>query len=408
MVKLLHFADLHLGVENYGRIDPATGLSTRLMDFLRAYDQVVDYALENYVGLVIFAGDAYKTRDPNPTYQREFARRIQRLSTAGIPTVLVAGNHDTPSALGRAITVEIFATLEVENVHIAKKPEVIAIETRDGPVQIVALPWVTRSALLAYDEYKNKSLEEINQLILDKVINIFEGPHGLISQLNPSLPTILAAHATVQGAVYGSERSVMLGQELILPPSLARNPAFDYVALGHIHKHQVLNEQPPVIYAGSIERIDFGEEREDKGYVVAEVERGRASWQFVKTYARPFVTIEVDAQGDDSTAEVLEAIADRDIEGAVVRVIIHTVAEKEPLIHEDEIRRALAGAFHVAAMVKDVERKVRLRLGNQPIEEMTPRQMLERYFQVKQTPLERIELLLEHAESIFWEVEERG
>ena len=408
MVKLLHFADLHLGVENYGRIDPATGLSTRLMDFLRAYDQVVDYALESDVGLVIFAGDAYKTRDPNPTYQREFARRIQRLSTAGIPTVLVAGNHDTPSALGRAITVEIFATLEVENVHIAKKPEVIAIETRDGPVQIVALPWVTRSALLAYDEYKNKSLEEINQLILDKVINIFEGPHGLISQLNPSLPTILAAHATVQGAVYGSERSVMLGQELILPPSLARNPAFDYVALGHIHKHQVLNEQPPVIYAGSIERIDFGEEREDKGYVVAEVERGRASWQFVKTYARPFVTIEVDAQGDDSTAEVLEAIADRDIEGAVVRVIIHTVAEKEPLIHEDEIRRALAGAFHVAAMVKDVERKVRLRLGNQPIEEMTPRQMLERYFQVKQTPLERIELLLEHAESIFWEVEERG
>ncbi|MEE8163877.1 MAG: hypothetical protein V3T92_07765 [Anaerolineae bacterium] len=82
MVKLLHFADLHLGVENYGRIDPATGLSTRLMDFLRAYDQVVDYALENDISLVVFAGDAYRTRDPNPTYQREFAKRIHRLSTA--------------------------------------------------------------------------------------------------------------------------------------------------------------------------------------------------------------------------------------------------------------------------------------------------------------------------------------
>jgi len=406
VIKLLHFADLHLGIENYGRIDPATGLSTRLTDFLRAYDQVVDYALENDISLVVFAGDAYKTRDPNPTYEREFARRIQRLSTAGIPTVLVAGNHDTPSALGRAITVEIFATLEVENVYVAKRPEVIAIETKDGPIQVVALPWVTRSALLARDEYKNKNLEEINQLILDKVTNIFEGDDGLLGQLDRTVPTILAAHATVQGAKYGSERSVMLGQEVILPPSLARNPAFDYVALGHIHKHQVLNEQPPVIYSGSIERIDFGEEREDKGFVVAEVERGRASWRFVKTDARPFVTIEVDVQSDDPTAEILEAIAARDIEEAVVRIIIHTTAEKEPLINEGEIRRALAGAFHIAAIVKDVERKVRLRLGNQPIEEMTPRQMLERYFQVKQTPPERTKLLLEHAEDIFRALEE--
>lgn len=405
MIKLLHFADLHLGVENYGRMDSTTGLSTRLMDFLRAYDQVVDYALENDVSLVIFAGDAYKTRDPNPTYEREFAKRIRRLSTAGIPTVLVAGNHDTPGALGRAITVEIFATLEVENVYVARKPEVIPIETKDGPVQVVTLPWVTRSALIARDEYKNKNLQEINQLISDKVVNVFEGPDGLISQLDRTLPTILAAHATVQGAVYGSERSVMLGQEVILPPSLTRNPAFDYVALGHIHKHQVLNEKPPVIYSGSIERIDFGEEREDKGFVVAEVERGRASWQFVKTDARPFVTIEVNAQGDHPTAEVLEAIAAHNIENAVVRLIIHLAAEKEPLIHEDEIRRALREAFHVAAIVKDVERKVRLRLGDLPIEEMTPRQMLERYFQVKQIDAERIKLLLDYAESIFRELE---
>lgn len=405
-IRLLHFADLHLGVENYGRIDPATGLSTRLMDFLRSYDQVVDYAVENDISLVVFSGDAYKTRDPSPTYQREFARRIRRLSTAGIPTVLVAGNHDTPSAVGRAITVEIFATLEVENVHVAKKPEVISIETKDGPVQVVALPWVIRSALLARDEYKNKNLEEINQLILGKVVNIFEGDDGLIDQLDRTVPIILAAHATVQGAVYGSERSVMLGQEVILPPSLARNPAFDYVALGHIHKHQVLYEQPPVIYSGSIERIDFGEEREDKGFVVAEVERGRTTWQFVKTDARAFVTIEVDVQGDDPTAEILEAIAARNIETAVVRIIIHTPAEKEPLINEGEIRRALAGAFHIAAIVKDVERKVRLRLGDQPIEEMTPHQMLERYFQVKQTPPKRTKLLLEHAEDIFRELEE--
>ena len=406
MIKLLHFADLHLGVENYGRIDPSTGLSTRVLDFLHAFDQVVDYALENEVDLVIFAGDAYRTRDPTPTYQREFARRIRRLSAGGIPTVLVAGNHDIPSTASRASTVDIFATLEVENVYVSRRPEVIHIETRNGPVQVATLPWVTRSALLARDEYRNKSLEEINQLILDRIINIVEGPDGLIERLDPDVPTILAAHASVQGAVYGSERSVMLGREVVLPPSLVKNPAFDYVALGHIHKHQALCDAPPVVYAGSLERIDFGEEREDKGFVVAEVERGRAAWEFVKVDARPFVTIEVKAVGQDPTAEVLSAIARHEIEGAVVRLIIHTTAECEPLIREDAIRKALGGAFHIAAIARDVERPVRLRLGSQPIEEMTPRQMLERYFEVKQIPPERARILLERAEEILREVEE--
>jgi len=399
MIRLLHFADLHLGVENYGRIDPQTGLFSRLTDFLRSLDQIIDHALEQEMDLVIFAGDAYKSRDPSPTYQREFAKRIQRLSAAGVPTVLVVGNHDTPNALGRANAVEIFATLEVENVVVAKRPATHRLETKRGPIQVVTLPWVTRSTLLAREEYKNLNLEEVNALILEKIENIIAGE---IKGLDQAVPTVLAAHGSVFGATYGSERSVMLGQEVILPRSMVTNPAFDYVALGHIHKHQVLCEQPPVVYSGSIERIDFGEEKEDKGFVVAEVEKGRAAYEFVKLAARPFVTVEVEARGDDPTAEVLAAIDEHDITEAVVRVIIHTTPDKEPLIQKNEIRRRLADAFHVAAMVRDVERKTRLRLGmDQAVEEMTPRQMLERYLQVKQTPPERAQVLLEYADRII-------
>jgi exonuclease SbcD len=399
MVRLLHFADLHLGVENYGRIDPQTGLFSRLTDFLRSLDQIVDHALEQDVDLVIFAGDAYKSRDPSPTYQREFAKRIQRLSAAGVPTVLVVGNHDTPNVLGRANAVEIFATLEVENVVVAKRPATHCLETKSGPIQIVTLPWVTRSILLAREEYKNLNLEEINALILEKIENIITEE---IVGLDPAVPAVLAAHGSVFGATYGSEHSVMLGQEIILPRSMVTNPTFDYVALGHIHKHQVISEEPPVVYAGSIERIDFGEEKEDKGFVVAEVEKGRATYEFVKLAARPFVTVEVEAKGDDPTAEVLAAIDGHDITEAVVRVIIHTTPDKEPLIQESEIRRRLADAFHVAAMIRDVERKTRLRLGtDQAVEGMTPRQVLERYLQVKQTPPERAQVLLEYADWII-------
>ena len=63
-MKILHFSDLHIGVENYGRVDPLTGLSTRLIDFLYSLDQVVEHALTEDVDLVLLAGDAYKGRGP--------------------------------------------------------------------------------------------------------------------------------------------------------------------------------------------------------------------------------------------------------------------------------------------------------------------------------------------------------
>jgi len=409
MIKLVHFADLHLGVENYGRLDPTTGLSSRLTDFLRAFDQIVDYALDEAQGVdvVIFCGDAFKTRNPRPTYQRAFARRIRRLSEKGLPVVLVAGNHDMPNAANRAHAVEIFHTLDVPHVHVANKPECFQIETASGPVQIVALPWVTRSAMLAREEYKNRPLDEINALILERLTQIIEGDNGLISQLDQNTPTVLAAHGTVQGAVYGSERSVMLGSDVLLSPSLVRHPAWDYVALGHIHKHQVLYESPPVVYAGSLERIDFGEEDESKGFVVAEIERGSARYEFHPVDARPFITVRVTAKGDDPTAQVLKAIAAHNMSDAVVRVLIETSPEKEALLQDNEIRRALKSAFHLAAIIKNVERPARLRLGQESlIAELKPLEILERYFEVKQTPPERVPLLLERARALLAEMDE--
>jgi exonuclease SbcD len=400
MVKVLHFADVHLGVENYGRPDAATGLHTRLLDFVRSFDELLEYALAEAVDLVLFAGDAYKNRDPNPTHQREFAQRIHRLASAGIPVFLLIGNHDIPRTAGRADTLDIFATLEVANVYVGRRPATYPIATRSGPVQIVALPWIVRSHLLSRDEYKNRSLSEIEELTLCKVENILEEQ---VEGLNPDLPTILAVHGTVQGATYGSERSVMLGQELLLPMSFLNNPAFDYVALGHIHRHQVLCQDPPIVYSGSLDRIDFGEEKEAKGFVVAEVERGKAEFKFVElTSTRRFVTIKVQADGADPMRQVQEAIAAYDIKDAVVRLIIHTTMEKNRLLRDNEIHKLLGEAFKVASVVRDVERVSRLRLGSdQTVEQMTSREVLERYLQVSQVPKERIEKLLEYAQRIM-------
>ena len=101
-IRVLHFADLHIGMENYGRLDASTGVNGRVLDFLRRLDEMIDYGLEREVDLVLFSGDAFKTRNPNPTYQRAFARRVKRLADAGVPIVLLVGNHDLPTMVQRA------------------------------------------------------------------------------------------------------------------------------------------------------------------------------------------------------------------------------------------------------------------------------------------------------------------
>lgn len=402
-MKVLHFSDLHLGIENYGRIDPKTGLNSRLLDFLRAFDVVVNHALDEPIDLVIFSGDAYKTRRPSPTYQREFAQRIRRLSVAGIPVVLVVGNHDRVNIPGRANTLSIFHTLGMERIHVAETFETIVIETQHGKVQVVALPWVTRSQLLTRDEYRNKEVAEINALLLDKLARVLASE---IEKLDPSLPAILTVHGTVQSATYGSERSVMLGHEVIFPLSLIAAPAFDYVALGHIHKYQVLREDPLVIYSGSLERVDFGEEKEDKGFIVVEI-GDKIEWQFHSTHPRRFVTLDVMARGQDPMTCVREAIEKQDVTDAVVRITVRIDREQGPLVDDNEIRECLSEAFHVAAVVIDVGRDTRVRLGSASVEGLSPSDLLTRYLQAAGVSPERAEVLERHGQAIMAEVDAR-
>ncbi|MDA8188569.1 MAG: exonuclease SbcCD subunit D [Dehalococcoidales bacterium] len=397
-IRLLHLADIHLGIEKYGRVDPATGLNSRLVDFCSCLDEAIEFALGNDVDLVVFCGDAYRSRDPNPTYQREFARRIRKLARSGIQVFLLVGNHDLPLATGRANSVEIFETLEVDNVHIGRKPGLHLIRTRRGPVQIVAMPWLARNVVLSRDDHKNKTLDEINQLIEEYVATRIG---ALAEELDERTPAILAAHLSVLGAVYGSEKSVMLGSDLLVPRSAIAKRAFDYVALGHVHKHQVVSNDPLAIYAGSIERVDFGEEGEEKGFVVVDLEKGSAEYSFRTVRARRFLTIEVNVEVGDPTEQIITAIERHHIEGSVVRIQIRTTPEKEPAIQYTEIRRALKDAHSVAAISKHVERKARTAFSGHLVEDMTPRQALDLYLRAKQYPTDRARLLLEYADRLL-------
>jgi exonuclease SbcD len=401
-IRLLHTADLHIGMENYGQIDPATGINGRVLDFLRRLDDAVGYALEHEIDLVLFAGDAYKTRNPNSTYRREFARRIRRLADAGVPVVLLVGNHDLPSMQRKASSVEIFDTLRVPNVLVAKREGLHRLRTRRGDeIQVATVPYPLRRALLTHDEFKGLSLADLDVAVRGMMAaNI----GALAAQVDRDMPAVLMGHFSVSEATWGSERSVMLGRDVIVPLSSLADPTWDYVALGHIHKHQALNGEhhPPVVYAGSLERIDFGEEREEKGFVVAEVTRGQTTWHFQQVAARRFVTLTFDVrEAADPTEAVAEGIGRHDVSDAVVRLIIHALPEQDGLLRDADVRRALSEAYFVASIQKEIERQHRTRLGDQGAEGLTPRELLELYLDSKDTPRERVQALLEHADELL-------
>jgi len=403
-LKILHFADLHLGVETYGRIDPATGISSRLFDFLSALDQVVDYALENRVDLVLFCGDAYKSREPSQTHQREFARRINRLSTSGIPVFLLTGNHDLPNAIGKATTLEIFHTLAVSNVSVSNRPDIYRIGTKSGVVQIASLPWLRRSTLLSREETKNLNFEQLNERMQGVLTNIITAH---VSKLDPALPSILAAHVGVDTATVGSERLMAIGQEHFLLQGNIVNPAFDYIALGHVHKHQVLSENPPAVYAGSLERVDFGEEEDEKGFYLVEIGSGkstggrRVTFEFHPVVGRPFHTININIdEGDaDPTATILSAIRPDRVRNAIVRLQMSLPAELEGQIRDNAIRDALKEA-HYFTIAREVRREARLRLGKTAAEEIPPLEALKTYLEANY-PSERAKVLLEYGERLI-------
>jgi exonuclease SbcD len=403
-MKILHFADAHIDMANYGRHDPQTGLPLRVLDFLKSLDTIVDAAIDEKVDMVIFAGDAYKDRSPAPTFQREWGRRIIRLSQAGIPTFLLVGNHDMSPAAGRAHAVQEFDTLQIPHVRVLQKPEYLGAEDVGLPVQIIAIPYISRSGLMAALEIGGVDRAEVYSEIEKRLTELLM---EWLENADQSLPVILTAHASVQGASYGSERTVMLGSDFVLPASLVKDKRLDYVALGHIHKPQNLNEgaHPPVIYPGSIERVDFGEAKDDKFFVIAEVEKGQTQVEWRRLEGvRPFIDRRAVLETDQNVTETLIATLPglEKLEGAIVRLTVEYPREWDTLIDDAALRKHTEGAFEFH-LVKRPQFESRIRIAEgQVVSSMSPLDLLDQYWRAaKVDKTEDIDALQQLAEKIL-------
>jgi exonuclease SbcD len=311
--------------------------------------------------------------------------------------------------MGRATSTEIFSTLAVKNVYVSNRPEVIEIPTKSGIVQVASLPWLRRGALLSREDTRSLNFEQINERMQASLNNIVADHAG---KLNPALPSVLAAHVWVAAPnlQVGSERMMTIGQEHALLLSNVASPAFDYIALGHIHKGQVLNSSPPVVYAGSLDKLDFGDEKDDKGFWVIDIEtdeqtgKRRVLYEFHPIKGRCFLTIDVTLEAQDISPmnTILQAIAQKadGIRDAIVRLQLTVPSEIEGQLNDAEIRSALKSA-HFFTINRDVRREARVRLGKWSAEEVTPLDALKLWLETKNATPERTESMLDYGRRLI-------
>jgi exonuclease SbcD len=251
------------------------------------------------------------------------------------------------------------------------------------------------------------SIEQVRQALEERLT---EGIDIEAKKLNPDIPAIITAHVTVNGATVGTERSMMLGQDHVLLVSALARQQVEYVALGHIHKHQILRPDPPmVVYSGSLQRVDFSEEGDEKGFCVVDLDQTApqgqrmTNFEFHKLDARIFVTVDVsvEPQDVDPTTTVVRAINRKEIADAVVRVRISLAAESDAHLRETEIRKALEPAHFIASISREIVGSRRTRISPTEGEDLQPMQALGLYLDSRNIEGERRERILRKAEELI-------
>lgn len=405
MITFVHTADTHFGMENYGHIDPQTGIHSRLLDFAKALNACIDVAIERNVDFFLFCGDAYKTPHPSQTQQRLLIQCFLRLYDAGIPAVIIVGNHDHPLSFGKANSLDLFSEFPLDSFYVISKPQTIQLSTKNGPVNILGIPWPTRNNLSLAQSAQTSS--SITEYISQAVVHIIND-HA--QKMDPTIPAVLASHMTVSSGIFsGSEKRAVYGTDpLFLPSQLAIKP-FDYVALGHLHRHQNLNPNgTPIVYSGSIERVDFGERKEEKGFCLVTIEgKEKTSYEFIKVPIRPFLQIDVKlTTNQPQTQQILDAIKKHDVQDAIIKILYHIPEGAKDEVDLKQIQHACETAMELVAIIPIRPIATRTHRQHTMSVSMDTRTLLQSYFDTKPNLASKKEVLLEKAMGLLEEKEE--
>lgn len=352
MTSLLiaHCGDLHIGAGYAHSDQDKGGVESRLVDFRDAWVRSCRQMVADHVNLVLIAGDGFRNNNPSPTEQDALRAGLDILCDFHIPVVAVTGNHDDPKGTGRTDALKIFHRPS-DGVTVASQPQIL---TPLENVQIICVPTPSRAWLSAKcPEYDKLPMDDQNRVQVDKTLEVIRGFAAQATLAGAT--TILLAHGHVSGSTIGAQNTMDFLRGGILPLPELVGLGFAYQAWGHIHKAQVLDAsdgyQPGrVRYCGSIERVDFAEADQDKGWWLVDLtDHGDPNVEWRSSSPRAFVSLDFtditnwQQELDDSM------LVHNPYEKAIVRVRYTTTPEVEKTIDRAAITAALmlAGAKKV-------------------------------------------------------------
>jgi DNA repair exonuclease SbcCD nuclease subunit len=297
-MKIFHFSDTHLGFSEFNALEAGTGLNVREADFYKTFRKVVDAVCEKKPDLAIHAGDLFDTvRPPNRAITEAIAG-FRRILDAGVPLVVIAGNHETPRI--RA-TGNIFKALQaaLPKARFAYDGEYAAVEVGEAVVHAVPDAPTEEELQRALGEVKHAK-GRVNILVL----------HAGASRLS----------ASVQSGEFN--------QHYVPHETLLGFKDFDYIAFGHYHKHMKVEGVENAWYSGATERTGINEAKAVPGYV--EVELPSLRIRHVPVEARPmidFAPIPCHGLSADDVLSKLKEILDGKIDGVIARVVLDRIAQ---------------------------------------------------------------------------------
>ena len=320
MRRIFHLADTHIGYSAYRRLDEATGLNQREVDTYDAFRQFVDYTIEKKPDLIVHAGDLFDSVRPTNRAISFVLNQLLRLSKAGIPFVVIAGNHETPRLKE---TGSVFSLFE----HI---PHVHAV-------------YGNKYELVELDDLSVHAIPHCDDIAGEKErMRLSNNDNGSSTRFKIAL-----LHASVYGA--GKQMFLMdeFNEQLI---SIHDLTDFDYLALGHYHGYTRIRDE--AYYAGSTERFSFSEVKEAKGFLEVILKgEGEREVIFHELSTRAMLDLEpvfcADLEEQEIRSAITQRIQDSNPRNKVVRLKVLDI----PLavyhsLDFDELKRLTREAVH--------------------------------------------------------------
>jgi exonuclease SbcD len=275
-MKILHTADWHAGRVLHGQ--------PRTPEIREALREIAELARTEAVNLVLVAGDLYDTRNPSAEAETAVYEFFKTLGDAGVPSVVIAGNHDAPGRLDAAAGLLGLAGVHVfGEPKVAKQGGVLTLRVGGETARIAALPFVSERRIVKVHELLGGDPGGWRE-------SYREGMRKLIGNLTASFRNdavnLMLLHTTTEGAKLAhSEYEFHCTDSYTLHPDLFPE-ACNYVALGHIHMPQRVQGLPENAgrYAGSVIQLDFGEQGDAKYVYILEAKAGKPT-QIVKEHA---------------------------------------------------------------------------------------------------------------------------